>query len=70
VLAFSHVLHYLDDFLAILISYEEAFRYNAAFDALYMELGLSVNHKKDVIGRVTNRSQLNSVLSVSILCCD
>ena len=42
------ILHYLDDFFAILSSSADAILYQSQFDGLCAELGLIVNRKKDI----------------------
>ena len=49
VLTWSLVLHYLDDFFAILSPYNDPIAYGKEFDLVCDDLGLSVNHTKDVI---------------------
>ena len=50
VLLWAIVLHYLDDFFAILAPQADAIAYSHQFDQVCDELGLSVNHSKDAIG--------------------
>lgn len=52
VLTWSLVLHYLDDFFAILSPYNDPIAYGKEFDLVCDDLGLSVNHTKDVIGTI------------------
>ena len=52
VLQWSTVLHYLDDFFAILPPEVDAEAYARAFDMVCDDLGLLVNHKKDVLGTI------------------
>ena len=54
VLAWSIVLHYLDDFFAILSLYDDPVIYRKEFDRVYDDLGLSVNHTKDIIGTIAD----------------
>ena len=54
VLSWTIVLHYLDDFLAILSPYDDAFAYASQFDQLCSDLGLSVNHTKDILGTIAD----------------
>ena len=49
-LQYQIVLHYLDDFFAILPPHTDSSPYNKDFDDLCQELGLMVNRKKDVAG--------------------
>lgn len=44
----SIILHYLDDFFAILDPDDDAARYQSDFDTLCLELGIKVNIKKNV----------------------
>ena len=46
------VLHYLDDFLAIVKTSEEASRYESAFDTLCDELGMRINASKGETGQI------------------
>ena len=50
VLYFSIILHYLDDFFAVLPPSADTQEYSQLFNLLCEELGLSVNFKKDVLG--------------------
>lgn len=50
VLLWDAVLHYLDDFFAILSPEDDAAAYAKQFDQLCGELGLQINHTKDVVG--------------------
>ena len=50
VLLWAFILHYLDDFFAILSPTADAAAYGQQFDALCDDLGLSVNHSKDIMG--------------------
>lgn len=50
VLCWGIVLHYLDDFFAILSPNDDAIAYAQQFDGVCDELGLTVNHSKDVMG--------------------
>ena len=50
VLGWSFVLHYLDDFFAILPPQADAEAYCRNFDAVCNQLGLVINHSKDVMG--------------------
>ena len=50
VLGWTIVLHYLDDFFAILSPYDDAIAYANQFDQVCSDLGLSVNHTKDALG--------------------
>ena len=50
VLGWSLVLHYLDDFFAILPPQADAEAYCHDFDTVYSQLGLVVNHTKDAMG--------------------
>lgn len=53
VLRWFHILHYLDDFFAILPPSANATRFEHEFDGLCNELGLTVNTKKNARGHVT-----------------
>ena len=50
ILGWAFILHYLDDFFAILSLSADATAYSQQFDNLCVELGLLVNHSKDAIG--------------------
>ena len=50
VLLWAVVLHYLDDFFAILSPSDDVIAYGQQFDQVCSNLGLSVKHSKDVIG--------------------
>lgn len=50
VLGWFFILHYLDDFFAILSPTDDAATYGQQFDDLCVELGLTVNHSKDIMG--------------------
>ena len=50
ILLWAVVLHYLDDFFAILSPSDDAVAYGQQFDDLCNDLGLSVNHSKDAMG--------------------
>ena len=50
VLCWSIIVHYLDDFLAILAPDADVSLYEQQFKALCEQLGLTINHKKDVAG--------------------
>ena len=50
VLCWSFVLHYLDDFFAILPPHADAVAYCSDFDTVCSQLGLVVNHSKDIMG--------------------
>lgn len=54
VLCWSVVIHYLDDFLAVLAPNADVNLYKQHFDMLCRQLGLAVNHKKDVEGTVAD----------------
>ena len=54
VLGWAFILHYLDDFFAVLSPTADAIAYGQQFDDLCAELGLSVNHSKDVIGTIAD----------------
>lgn len=64
VLQWSVVLHYLDDFFAILPSGADADAYGRQFDKLCGELGLMVNHTKDILGTIADflGIELDSIL--------
>ena len=48
------ILHYLDDFFAILPPWADAEEYARQFDKLCDELGLMVNHTKDILGYIAD----------------
>ena len=50
VLNWSFVLYYLDDFFAILLPQADTEAYYSDFDTICSQLGLVVNHSKDIIG--------------------
>ena len=50
VLMRTMILHYLDNFFAILSTKDDPIAYADQFDQLHSDLGLSINHTKDVIG--------------------
>ena len=52
VLGWTVILHYLDDFFAILSPTNDAVAYCQQFDNLCAELGLSINHSKDTMGTI------------------
>ncbi len=54
VLHWSVVLHYLDDFFAILPSWADAEAYGRQFDKLCDDLGLTVTHTKDILGTIAD----------------
>ena len=54
ILAWSVVLHYLDDFFAILSPHANANAYADQFDQVCIELGLTVNHSKDAMGTIAD----------------
>lgn len=54
VLYWSIVLHYLDDFFAILPPHADANAYADQFDQVCMDLGLIVNHSKDAMGTIAD----------------
>lgn len=54
VLHWAVVLHYLDDFFAILPSWADAQAYCSQFDKLCDDLGLSINHTKDILGTIAD----------------
>lgn len=64
VLYWSIVLHYLDDFFAILPPHADANAYVDQFDQVCMDLGLTVNHSKDAMGTIADflGIELNSSL--------
>ena len=53
-LGWSIVLYYLDDFFAILPPNTNAEAYYHAFDLVYSQLGLVINHTKDIIGTIAD----------------
>lgn len=50
ILGWSFVLHYLDDFFAILPPQANAEPYCRDFDLVCSQLGLVINHSKDIMG--------------------
>ena len=52
VLHWNVILHYLDNFFAILPPTADAHTYGRDFDWLCAELGLMVNHSKSALGTV------------------
>ena len=54
VLRWTVILHYLDEFFAILSPTANASTYGQQFDELCAQLGLSVNHSKDITGTIAN----------------
>ncbi len=54
VLLWAIVLHYLDDFFAILASSDDAILYGQQFDGLCTDLGVKINHTKDVMGTIAD----------------
>ena len=64
ILRWAFILYYLNDFFAIFSPSADATAYNQQFNNLYVELGLLVNHLKDVIGTTTDflRIEFNSNL--------
>jgi hypothetical protein len=53
-LGWTAVLHYLDDFLAVLAPHLDAAQYAADFDSLCTDLGFTVKHKKSYAGTRTD----------------
>lgn len=47
---FKDVLHYLDDFFAVLPTLEVANHFNYIFDELCHDLGIAINYDKDLTG--------------------
>lgn len=54
ILHWAVVLHYLDDFFAILSPHADAQAYGRDFDRLCTELGLMVNHTKSIFGTIAD----------------
>ena len=54
VLGWSIILHYLNDFFAILSPFDDATAYASQFDQVCSDLGLSVNHTKDILGTIAD----------------
>lgn len=54
VLMWTSILHYLDDFFAILSSSDDPHEYAVQFDQICSDLGLSINHIKDVMGNIAD----------------
>ena len=54
VLGWTIILHYLDDFFAILSPTDDAVAYGQQFDDLCAQLGLTVNHSKDIMGTIAD----------------
>ena len=50
VLCWVIVLYYLNDFFAVLESYDDVEAYVNEFDSVCNDLGFLVNHKKDTLG--------------------
>ena len=53
-LGWSIVLYYLDDFFVILPPNADAEVYYYIFDLIYSQLGLVINHTKDIIGTIAD----------------
>ena len=58
------ILHYLNDFFAILPSWADAEIYDRQFDELCSDLGLIVNHTKNILDTIVDflRIELDSIL--------
>ena len=54
VLRWTIILHYLNDFFAILSPIDDAIAYGQQFDDLYAELDLTINYLKDIIGTIAD----------------
>ena len=54
ILHWAIILHYLDDFFAILAPDADAELYSRQFDALCSQLGLNINHTKDILGTIAD----------------
>ena len=54
VLGWTIILHYLDDFFAVLSPFDDALAYAQQFDHLCAQLGLSVNHSKDILSTIAD----------------
>ena len=54
VLLWTIVLHYLDDFFAILAPNDDAVAYGRQFDLVCEELGLKINHTNDTMGTIAD----------------
>ena len=48
------VIHYLDDFFTVLPPYSDSSLYCSHFDQICTELGLQINHDKDIEGQVAD----------------
>ncbi len=64
VLLWAIVLHYLDDFFAILAPGDDAVLYSQHFDHVCSDLGVTINHTKDVMGTIADflGIEFNSIL--------
>lgn len=64
VLHWTIVLHYLDDFFAILSPWADAEAYGRDFDQVCSDLGLNINHTKDILGTIADflGIELDSIL--------
>lgn len=64
VLHWTIVLHYLDDFFAILSPHANAEAYGRDFDRVCYDLGLNINHTKDILGTIADflGIELDSIL--------
>ena len=58
------MLHYLNDFFAILLSWADAETYDRQFDELCSDLSLMVNHTKDILDIIADflGIELDSIL--------
>ena len=58
------MLHYLDDFFAILAPTDDTIAYGQQFDLVYKELGFKINHIKDIIDIIADflRIEFDSIL--------
>lgn len=54
ILRWTIVLHYLDDFFAILAPTDDAIAYGQQFDLVCDELGFKINHTKDIMGTIAD----------------
>ena len=64
VLWWATILHYLDDFFAILPPHANADAYAHQFDQVCSDLGLTINHSKDIMGTTADflGIEFNSIL--------
>lgn len=51
---FQNILHYFDDFFLIAADTKKALKFGQIFDKICKELGISVNHAKDISGTLVD----------------